>query len=254
MKSLARIIVLAILGVNAVLFRPDIMVRDWLTPDVGPLRGSKFIKMYGKKIVILTTPSPDNGGGTGFAVKAPSGITYTITNNHVCEIAENGKMRAVWDNGRSVIIDVLETDKQHDICILDGLPLTEGMEVSMQELQVGDPAFVIGHPLLMPNTFAEGLVRDRTNMVVIMGQGDARECKALGLKHRTVPGWLGEQDVCYEEYDAFDTSINGYPGNSGSPVFNFQGQIVGLIFAGNNFTNQLSYVPLEYLHDLIRTY
>lgn len=253
MKSLARIIILTILGLNAVLFRPDLAVRDWLTPDVGTQRGSYFIKKYGKKIVILTTPSEGNGGGTGFAVKAPSGVTYTITNNHVCELAEGGKLRAVYDNGRSVIIDVLETDKAHDVCILKGLPLTEGLEVAEAEASVGDPIFTIGHPLLMPNTFSEGLVRDRTDMVVMMGYGDERQCRALGLKHRVNP-FDETSGICYNIYDAMDTSVTGYPGNSGSPVFNVSGKVIGVIFAGNGLTNQLSYVPLEYLHDLIRTY
>lgn len=253
MKSVARIVILAILGINAVLFRPDIAVRDWLTPDVGVLRGSKYLKKYSKKIVILTSPSP-GGGGTGFALKAPSGITYTVTNNHVCELAEGGKMRAVWDNGRSVLIDVLEVDREHDLCIMDGLPLMEGLELGKQELDVYDPAFIIGHPRLAPNTFSEGLVRERLNMDIIMGYGDAESCRAQKLKYKLVNGWLGPEGVCYEEYDAFDTSIKGYPGNSGSPVFNFDGQVVGVIFAGNNITNDMSYVPLEFLQDLIRTY
>lgn len=201
MNFLARLVVLSIIALNAVLFRPDIMIKDWLTPDVGPLRGSKYLKAYGKKIVIITAPSNPSGGGTGFAIKAPSGITYTITNNHVCEVAEDNKVRAVWDNGRSVIIDILERDKEHDLCIMDGLPLLEGLELGNKELEFGDPAFIIGHPLLAPNTFSEGLVRQRVMMDIIFGYGDEKECRAKGLKSKEVRSWLGPEEVCYEEYD-----------------------------------------------------
>lgn len=254
MKSFARIVILTILGLNAVIFRPDQMVKDWLTPDVGVLRGSKFVKKNGKKIVIITTPTPGGGGGTGFAVKGASGITYTVTNNHVCEVAEDNKVRAVWDNGRSVILDILERDKEHDLCIMDGLPMMEGFDTGKQEAEVGDPVFIVGHPILAPNTFSEGLVRDRSEVDIVFGYGDEKECAERGYKSRKSRGWAGEVEVCYKNYDAFDTSVKGFPGNSGSPVFNMAGNVVGVIFAGNGFTNDMSYVPLEYLQDLLRSY
>lgn len=254
--KLARIVLGSILAAAIVIYRPDMMLADALTPDVGVERGSHYLKEYGRKIVILTHATQTSGGGTGFAIEAPSGKTYTITNSHVCRIGlEMGKLKATWDDGRSVILDILNIDYEHDLCLLSGMPIMQGLKMADLDAKVGDPIFIIGHPQLYPNTFSEGLVRARTDLDVMMGYDEEFEggCSKNHLKKKEMKSPFGDENICYETFDAFDTSVVGYPGNSGSPVFNFNGRVIGVIFAGGGM-NTLSYVPLEHLQDLIRTF
>ena len=61
-------------------------------------------------------------------------------------------------------------------------------------------------------------------------------------------------ELCFQKFDAVHTSIVGYPGNSGSPVFNAQGEVTGVIFIGDSSTNYLGYVPLKHLTALLSKY
>jgi V8-like Glu-specific endopeptidase len=50
------------------------------------------------------------------------------------------------------------------------------------------------------------------------------------------------------------TSVVIYPGNSGSPIFNDDNYVVGVVFASSNADHYGHYVPLEYLHRLLERY
>lgn len=263
---LKKILIAIVVAITAFTFAPtggDIAAlkakgRNLLRKP-GPLTeresASQFIKRHARKIVKLTPVSSANRGGTGFAVSSPSGNTYTVTNNHVCGAAEDGKMAARWDDGTSVILTVIETDPDHDLCLLTPLPKTDGLVVSDTELDLYDPVFVIGHPRLNPVTYAEGYITARENIGLVNETFETRDaCEKAGNKWEEFPTIFGVVQVCIKEYDAIETSVVIYPGNSGSPVFNQDGEIAGVIFVGDGATNYGGYVPLTYLKRLIAKY
>jgi V8-like Glu-specific endopeptidase len=60
--------------------------------------------------------------------------------------------------------------------------------------------------------------------------------------------------ACIAHIYAATSSIQIYPGNSGSPVMNSSGDVVGIIFAGDNRTNYGSYVPVFKIREFLERF
>ena len=253
LKFLSIVFIITVLAIT----RPDQVIIDYLTPLTSLERGSALVKKNWRRIVKITPVDNEHSGGTGFAVKTAKGKTVTVSNAHVCAVADNGKVAARWDNGRYTILDVLEVDEKHDLCLMSGLPgEIEGFDLAWQDVDINDPIYVIGHPLLYPNTYSEGLVRERLGLflTLIIAPKDREECESQKLEYREYKSLFGTVAVCGQTFDSFGTSVRIMPGNSGSPVFNFKGEVVGVVFAGDTRTGDGSYVPLEYLERLLASY
>ena len=139
---------------------------------------------------------PVRGAGSGFIV-SPNG--YILTNRHVVEGASEVMVRMV--DQREFRARVVGTDERTDIAVLKiaatGLPV----------VRFGDPAKVrpgqwvlaIGSPFGFQNSATAGIV---------------------SAVHRSLPS---------ENYVPFiqtDVAVN--PGNSGGPLFNMQGEVIGI--------------------------
>jgi S1-C subfamily serine protease len=220
---------------------------------------SKFLKEAKRNIVILSGDSPFTSGGTGFSIQAASGQIVTITNAHVCSLAVDGEMIATYDDGLVTTLSVIEIVKtKADLCVLSSLPLTENKMIytlAAQGLEIGDAAFTIGHPRLAPLTFSNGYLVDDTDIDIIdIEIRDIEACKEIGGTMKTVPTFFGDAELCAVPFHAISTSLVVYPGSSGSPVFNFQGQVVGVIFAQSSDTTYGAYVPFDDLKALLDKY
>ncbi len=218
------------------------------------LTPSELVEYAEDRIVVLNGPSRPNSGGTGFELQGPSGRTYTVTNRHVCGLAENGIMSAQSKyTQRTTLLRILEISKDHDLCILEGIPNVTGYKVAATPAHNYEAVYAIGHPHLAPNTYSSGLVRERTPIELLADIKDMKDCVGK-LKIREVPVFIFVIQVCIEEVDSISTSMVIYPGNSGSPVFNDDNYVVGVVFAGSNEDHYGFYVPYEYLTQLLANY
>ncbi|HLC53182.1 MAG TPA: trypsin-like peptidase domain-containing protein [Candidatus Nanoarchaeia archaeon] len=155
---------------------------------------SNVIALAVKGVVTVRT---DKSVGTGFVVDENG---YIATNYHV--IADARRIAVVTHDRQLISAQFVNGDEFRDIAVLkiDGtlpaLPLGNSAE-----LQVGNKVIAIGNPLGLSFTVTEGII------------------SAL---HRTGPTGL-------PEYIQTDVSLN--PGNSGGPLIDAQGNVVGI----NNF-------------------
>lgn len=146
-----------------------------------------------------TTPesSIQRGTGTGFVID-PSG--FIVTNEHVIRNADRIRVRLT--DGRERKATVQGSDPATDIALLkiEADNLTILALGDSDELQVGDPVIAIGNPLEYEHSVTAGIV------------------SALGRKV------YGDQP--FENFIQTDAAINR--GNSGGPLLNKSGEVVGV--------------------------
>ncbi len=148
-------------------------------------------------VAYITTGS---GTGSGFVVSSDG---YIVTNAHVVEGA-NGQIQAKVGDGKALAATLVGEDASTDLALLKvsagGLkPLTLG---DSSGVQVGDPAYAIGNPFGLDRTLTTGVV------------------SAL-QREISSPNGFSIDDVIQT-----DAAIN--PGNSGGPLFDGQGQVIGV--------------------------
>jgi len=160
-----------------------------------------FRRFFGDEFERFFPPTPQfrtRSLGSGFIVDKEG---YILTNNHVIEGAEDIKIKLY--NGRTFDAKVVGRDPKSDIALLKINPKGETLPVAKlgdsDKLKVGDWVIAIGNPFGLEHTVTAGIVSAKGRVI---GMGP------------------------YDDFIQTDASIN--PGNSGGPLFNLQGEVVGI--------------------------
>jgi S1-C subfamily serine protease len=182
----------------------------------------------GKSIVYLESIS---GGSkaTGFQVEGESGLQYIMTNRHVCDGLTKDHNQIKWENieGKSGYVGVLYRDIQADICLLEPAEGISPLRVA-NKIYAREKLALVGHPGGRGLTYEEGFFV---------------EPKMIRLRTYC---YEDKFRYCYVNYSSNHLNNIAYPGNSGSPVLDFFGNVVGVLFAGSRSYVTVAYmVPLE---------
>lgn len=134
--------------------------------------------------------------GSGFVISQDG---YIVTNNHVIEGADDIEVQ--FFNGDKLKAKLVGTDPKTDIALLK---VTEDKTVPFvtfgdsDKMRVGDWVVAMGNPL---------------------GQGFSVSAGIVSARNRELSG-------TYDDYIQTDAAIN--KGNSGGPLFNMDGQVIGV--------------------------
>lgn len=142
---------------------------------------------------------PSASLGSGFIIDAQNG--YIVTNNHVIRNAED--IQITLQNEVTLKATIVGTDEKTDLAVIkvnpEGSKLTAVNFGDSDALRVGDWTLAIGNPFGLGGTVTAGIISAR-----------ARDID-------TGP---------YDDYLQTDASINR--GNSGGPLFDMNGKVIGV--------------------------
>lgn len=195
-----------------------------------------LLRSYVSSKVVKITNQTLNHGGTGVHVKTPHGSTFILTNAHVCRVAENGFVWVTSEEGITIPRRVIESSNFTDLCLIEGMPGKSGLSLG-NEPEVGDIEAVIGHPKLMPTTVSRGEIIGTTEVDVmdhVITDPDSDRCDMPKNKIEEIMSMFGLVRICLIHIKAYLSNIVILPGNSGSPMVNKYGSLVGLAFAGDD--------------------
>src|SRR6187455_1978779 len=143
------------------------------------------------------TPRRVNSLGSGFIID-PSGLV--VTNNHV--ISEADEVSVILNDGTTLKAEVIGRDQKTDLALLEVTPTVPLKAVKFgdsEKLRLGEWVIAIGNPFSLGGTVTAGIVSAR-NRDINSGP--------------------------YDNYIQTDAAINR--GNSGGPLFNLDGEVVGV--------------------------
>jgi hypothetical protein len=153
------------------------------------------------------------GSGSGFYINNKG---YALTNNHVVDICK--QMVAVVD-GREILFRVLNTDKTNDVAIIKTNQRSPNfIKINEEGAKLGEDIIAVGYPL-------SGRLSD--SVKITRGIVSALS----GMNNNS-----GQIQI--------DAALQ--PGNSGGPVINESGELIGIASAGLNkllMAKEAKYIP-----------
>lgn len=141
-------------------------------------------------------PRRSSALGSGFVISEDG---YIVTNNHVIEAAD--EIIIEFFSGMELVAEVVGTDPQTDIALLKvdaDVPLPFVQFGNSDNARVGEWVVAVGNPL---------------------GQGFSVSAGIVSARNRALAG-------TYDDYIQTDAAINR--GNSGGPLFNMKGEVIGV--------------------------
>lgn len=169
------------------------------------------------------------GTGSGFVIRSTDKETFILTNNHVVsEPGTNPEITVVFQDQTEAAATIVGLNPAYDLAVIKiqegGLPVAA--LGNSDDVVVGDATIAIGSPLGLSGTVTSGIVSALDRPVTAGGSGDASFINAIQT----------------------DAAVN--PGNSGGPLVNAAGQVIGINSAiatmGGSFGGQSGSIGLGF--------
>lgn len=205
---------------------------------------------------VVQVLSPAGGGGTGFSIKAASGNRFIATNKHVCESAVGGWMIIKQDENLAPSFKrVIYKDNRHDLCLLEGDNRLSSLDLGSHPSK-GDFHYVVGHPGLRQLTVSQGEYIGYDSVKLIDESATRQTCRGQIYDLNALDAFFfGRDFICVRSFLSFASTAVVYPGNSGSPVVNKYGNVIGVLFAGSAKQERDNYiVPLSELERVLNKF
>jgi len=196
------------------------------TSDSGQPPEGRFTKVaaaVADSVVTIEATSDQEGSQGSGVVIDPRG--YIVTNNHVIsEAAINPsqyKLHVVFNDGEEVPANLVGRDPKTDLAVLkvDNVDdLSVAKMGDSDKLTVGDEVIAAGAPLGLRSTVTQGIISALHRPVPLSGDGSDADTVIDGVQT--------------------DASINH--GNSGGPLIDMNGNVIGINTAGKSLSESAS--------------
>lgn len=201
-----------------------------------------FTKQDGDKIILIKLyPKTENGNsgtfsssnnekssGTGFAISSNG---YIVTNHHVIDKAKSIEVKGVNGNfTRKLNAELVVSDEKNDLAIikindpsfssLGSIPYSVRQGVA----DVGENVFVLGYPLT----------------------------SSMGEEVKLTNGIVSSKTGFQGDISTYQISAPVQPGNSGGPLFDKNGNLIGVVNAKHTMAENAGYaIKFNYVKNLI---
>ena len=184
-----------------------------------------FKRFFGEQGPSQQQQRPIKSTGSGFIISKDG---YLLTNNHVVQGAD--EVIVSLGDRREFKAEIIGLDARSDVALLkidaENLPVLK--IGSSKKLKVGEWVVAIGSPFQLSFSVTAGIV---------------------SAKGRSIPNG---SDTTYVPFLQTDVAIN--PGNSGGPLFNLNGEVVGInsqIYTRSGGYMGVSFsIPIDYAMDV----
>lgn len=182
--------------------------------------------LFSGSVVKLT--HMQGGGGTGFGVETKSGQKLILTNWHVCHNPDS----VMIVQQREFILGiakVIKEDPLHDLCLLRG-PVIPAVPLG-EAPKLYQTIYVAGHPLMRRLTPSQGMVVDLAVETPLSFEAESDGNCLKGFVPKSVFDIMTgtPKNLCVLNMHLVDTTAQILPGNSGSPVVDSDGLLVGVM-------------------------
>ena len=201
LSPLAEQVMDAVVNISASSNVPAEEQRAVPMPQFPP--GSPFEKFFEE----FMGPNGENGQkmpqrkavslGSGFVID-PAGVV--VTNNHV--IGDADEIMVIFNDGRKLKAELIGKDPKVDLAVLRVKPEKPLLSVKFGDSdkeKIGDWVMAIGNPFGLGGSVSAGIISARNRDI---------------------------SDQSYGQYLQTDAAIN--KGNSGGPLFNMEGEVIGI--------------------------
>ena len=196
---------------------------------VTALKSYPTVQMY-RDAIYAETQKNSASSGTGFFISTNG---YIVTNNHVIENAQNGNIKVTGvndDNYKYYKARVEVTDKQNDLAILkitdpSFLPIARvPYTFKFNTSSVGEECFVLGYPLI----------------------------SSMGKDIKLTTGIISSKTGFDGNIAQYQISAPVQPGNSVGPLFDKNGNIIGIVQAKHTQAENAGYaIKASYIRNLV---
>lgn len=191
-----------------------------------------------------------NSGGTGSIIRSDDSGSTILTNKHVCRLVEQGGV--VERSGKIYQVAQYKKFPNHDLCLIK---ITANLGVNLKVSETLAPessrSIVSGHPSLLPHIVTVGHLSEKMDIQLVAG---IKPCTNKDLADSPEECFFFGGKPVMVDLEAQLVSNLIKPGNSGSAVFNADGELIGVVFAGSG--RDFSYgliVPQTFLSFFIKS-
>ena len=178
-----------------------------------------------------------NGTGSGFVYKVDDKYTYIMTNHHV--IDEGTKWTVINSLDEEIEGIVLGSDEYLDLAVIR-IEKNANMPAvaigSVDDIKLGDQVFTVGSPVGYEyrGTVTNGIISGKDRLVEVSLSGSSED-------------WVME---------VIQTNAAVNPGNSGGPLVNAKGEVIGVIslkLVENSIEGMGFAIPIDYAMSHVET-
>ena len=206
-----------------------------LSPSVSILLTNDCVKVYPTSSMYANAArkaqeelKPTEWTGTGFALTS----NYIVTNNHVVDGAKTISIQGInGDFNHQFQAEVVATDKHNDLAIIkvNGITISSASipyAVKTGSSEVGEEVFVLGYPLT----------------------------STMGEEIKLTTGVISSKTGFQGDVSIYQISAPIQPGNSGGPLFDSKGNVIGIVSAKHKGAENVGYaIKTSYLRNLMES-